>query len=145
MDTLVIKKENPIILNENPLFFSSYESSATSDKAVLNPIGDTSITVQTTLGFVNGVKIIKDFIYFKEEKDSLQFKQIFSQFLMITWSRSLSPVWFLWGDTHCINNTPLIKYVHYTGPLEMMNMLFNLRLAQKKKISGIPKKDSTNQ
>ena len=50
METLVIKKENPIILNENPLFFSSYESLATSEKAVLNPKGDTSITVQNYPG-----------------------------------------------------------------------------------------------
>ena len=50
METIVIKQETPTILNENPLFFSSYESSATSEKAVLNPIGDTSITVQNYPG-----------------------------------------------------------------------------------------------
>ena len=50
METLVIKKENPIILNENPLFFNSYESLSTSEKAELKPIGDTSITVQNFPG-----------------------------------------------------------------------------------------------
>ena len=50
METIVIKQETPTNLNENPLFFSSYESSATSEKAVLNPIGDTSITVQNYPG-----------------------------------------------------------------------------------------------
>ena len=33
MEILEIKKENPIILDENPLLFSSYESLSTSEKA----------------------------------------------------------------------------------------------------------------
>ena len=50
MEILVIKKENPIILDENPLLFSSYESLSTSEKAELKPIGNSSITIQNIHG-----------------------------------------------------------------------------------------------
>ena len=77
MEILVIKKENPIILDENPLLFSSYESLSTSEKAELKPIGNSSINIQNIHGVCQYSENNKDFICFQEKEDCLQSKLIF--------------------------------------------------------------------
>ena len=48
METVVIKQEIPTILEENPLFYSNYESTSTSLNAEIQHMVNTSLTVEDT-------------------------------------------------------------------------------------------------
>ena len=48
METVVIKQEIPTILEENPLFYSNYESTSTSLNAEIQQMVNTSLTVEDT-------------------------------------------------------------------------------------------------